>query len=63
MAKKQGRQRGRRWPSLICAGLLVGSAFANNAIPKPMYSYGAKIPVECLDRSMLVKHELERGMS
>ena len=52
-----GRMRSR-WGTAICvlgivmAMLGLGHAEEHSKIPLPSYHYGAKIPVECLNRSM-----------
>ena len=48
-----GRKRSR-WGTVICVMAMLGLANAeeHSKIPLPSYHYGAKIPVECLNRSM-----------
>lgn len=54
-----GRTRSR-WGTVICvlgmvmAMLGLANAEEHSKIPLPSYHYGAKIPVECLNRSMCV---------
>ena len=44
----------RSWRMGILAAVMLGTATAqeHSKFPLPSYHYGAKIPVECLNRSM-----------
>ena len=51
--------RGRNWLAILGVGMVLGmgmldgvKAEEHSKIPLPSYHYGAKIPVECLNRSM-----------
>jgi hypothetical protein len=53
---RTGRGRWRNWLAILGIGMVFGlggvKAEEHSKIPLPSYHYGAKIPVECLNRSM-----------